>query len=256
MISPLFSKSLQRFYRPLLRIAARMAVPRVVPRIVCRLSHDSSAFTQGILYHQGILYESTGQYGKSCLQSIDLNRERVLFRQPLPNDEWGEGIALLDDHIVQLTWKSQIAYVYSIPDLKVVDHIHFQGEGWGLSSWNNGYVMSDGSSLLTFRNKHFDVIRTLKAYSNMVPMSGLNDLQTVENMIYSNMFYRDEILEINSDSGMVLRFIDCKELVQLAAPQNRNHIINGIAYNEDEKLFYVTGKFWSGLFVIEIPKTT
>lgn len=248
-------KPLQRLHRPLLRIAARIAVPRVVPRIVRRLPHDRTSFTQGLLYHQGVLYESTGQYGKSCLQAIDLETNKVLFQQPLQNDEWGEGIALLEDHIVQLTWKSQKAYVYSLPDLTLVDHLDYQGEGWGLSTWKKGYVMSNGSSLLTFRNKHFDVISTLNITSNMVSMSGLNDLQTVGNKIYSNVFYRDEILEINSDSGAVMRFVDCKELLNLAAPASRNHIFNGIAFNEDKKLFYVTGKFWSSIFVIEIPGT-
>jgi glutamine cyclotransferase len=184
-----------------------------------------------------------------------LESGEVLVHHPLPNNNWGEGLVIQDGHIVQLTWKSQVAYVYSVPDLKVVDHFSYQGEGWGLSKCNGGYAMSDGSSLLTFRNKQFDVVRELKVCSNMIPMRGLNDLQTVNDSIYSNVFYRDEILEINNTSGIVKRFIDCSELVRLAA-LHRDHILNGIAYNEDKELFYLTGKYWSELFVIEIPKTT
>lgn len=250
------SSSFTRLSRPLLRIVARLGVPRVAARIVRRIPHDSTAFTQGLVCHDGILYESTGLYGKSCLQSIDMHSGAVLARHPLPSNQWGEGIALLDDLIVQLTWKSQVAYVYSIPDLKVVGRFSYEGEGWGMSQWNGGLVMSDGSALLTYRNRQFEIVRRLRVCSNRVAIRGLNDLQAVQDRLYINLFYRSEVLETDGASGAVSAIVDCDELVNDAAPKDSDHILNGIAYDREEGLFYLTGKHWPHTYVVEIPKTT
>ncbi|KMQ50840.1 Glutamine cyclotransferase [Chitinispirillum alkaliphilum] len=228
-------------------------VPVIRPEIISTLPHDTKAFTQGFLYNDGYLYESTGIVGRSSLRKIDATNGELKVFIPAPG-VFGEGIALFGNELVQLTWKSQIAIRYSFPDLNHLGTFRYSGEGWGLTSDSEGFIMSNGSDTLYFRDSSFETYRKLPVTLDGRAVQKLNELNYSNGSIYANVWKQNYIVEIDPESGKVLRLIDASELVRRELPLGPEQVLNGIAYNQDEDLWYLTGKEWQNIYKVRLPQ--
>jgi len=221
-------------------------------RVLRQYPHDRDAFTQGLLWHDGVMYESTGQYGESSLRKVRLEDGKVLARRDLEPDFFGEGLARVDDQLVQLTWRSGLAQVWDLATLERRTALRYRGEGWGLCFDGTALVMSDGSSILEFRDpKSMEVLRELSVIKEGRPVQRLNELECVDSEIYANVWQSNEILRIDSKTGRVTASIDASVLLT-RFESRRADVLNGIAYKPDSKTFLVTGKLWPQLFEVEL----
>ena len=227
-------------------------VPRLKPTIVRVEDHDRRAFTQGLAVVEGNLFESTGLENHSSLRQITTGSTEPESIKPLVG-YFGEGIAYNHNEITQLTWKSGLAFVYSYPELENKRLIRYEGEGWGLAAYNDGFVMSDGSSCLTFRDSDFNITKKIRVKVRGLSLKWLNDLEYVNGHIYANRLGDNNIYKINAGTGKVVRIIDCSELFRIAAPVGPDSVLNGIAFFAEEKIFALTGKRWPKLFYVSLP---
>ena len=216
--------------------------------------HDSEAFTQGLVFDEGVLYESTGGEGKSNLRRVDLEDGTVLDSLPLPDKDFGEGLTVWKDYLIQLTWRSNVGYVYDKRDLRKIREFHYEGEGWGLTHDGRYLIMSGGSSTLRFLDPEtFEVARTLLVRDHGRPVSDLNELEYVKGEVYANVWQSDRIARISPKTGEVLGWIDLKGLLENAPPKpSQPNVLNGIAWDAGRGRLFVTGKLWPWLFQIEV----
>jgi glutamine cyclotransferase len=235
-----------------IRAIQRWRVPRIQPVIVRALPHDPTAFTQGLVLFDGVLYESSGGHADSKLHCIDLADGQVRKTVVISND-FAEGIAVYGNRLYQLSWKSGRARVFLVPSLNLVDEFHYDGEGWGLAGSPDGLVMSNGTGNLQFLDGSFRALRRLRVTLNGLPTRRLNDLEWVGDLVYANVLWSSEILEISTRDGRVQRIIDCSPLTALADTRNVEHTLNGIAFNAERHTFYLTGKCWPSIFEVTFP---
>jgi len=235
--------------RPLLRIG--LPVYRAVIRQT--LPHDTQAFTQGLAFHAGMLYESTGLSDQSSLRCIDPTNGEIVRRVDIPN-EWCEGIAVLDARLVQLTWTSGKAFVYDLATLARIETRHYEGEGWGLSAQGHQFLMSDGSSILTLRDRTFRITQRIPVRLRGVPLPRLNDLAWVNGSAYANVWYLKQLYEIGLPEGAVRAVIDCRALFDAVGARADDEVLNGIAYDADNACFWMTGKCWPKLFRVTFDR--
>lgn len=229
---------------------ADSGVRRLVVRVVSSRPHDPAAFTQGLVLDQGTLYESTGLYGQSSLRQVDPKDGRILRKVDVPARYFAEGLALVGEKLVQLTWQEQAALLYKRASFDRAGELAYQGEGWGLCYDGQSLVMSDGSDRLTFRDPEtFALRRELHVRLGPNPMDRLNELECVQGKIYANVWQTEEILEIDPATGKVEAVIDASGLL---SPQERNgtDVLNGIAYDPAAGTFLITGKLWPKLFEV------
>ncbi|MEL7061760.1 MAG: glutaminyl-peptide cyclotransferase, partial [Acidobacteriota bacterium] len=185
------------------------SIARLVPRVVDVHPHDPTAFTQGLIWHDGLLLESTGLYRRSTLREVDPRSGRVLRQRALEPEIFGEGLALVDDRLVQLTWQAGIALVWDRNSLEPIDRWGYNGQGWGLTYDGRHLVMSDGSDRLTFRDPNdFRWVRTLNVRQEGRPVSNLNELEWVDGRLYANVWSEERIVRIDPESGEVDAVID------------------------------------------------
>jgi glutamine cyclotransferase len=229
------------------------AVETVIPEIVRSFAHDTAAFTQGLVFAGGYLYESTGLYRSSSLRCIDIDGGAVVKAVALGPHLFGEGLAAAGDRLVQLTWKENRALVYARDDFRVVDTIRYAGEGWGLTATPEFFIMSNGSDTLYFRGRDFRVRKKLAVRHNGKPLASLNELEYARGMVYANVWYSNYIFEIDPSSGAVTRSVDCTALAQQAGEIDSEKVLNGIAWDEERDRFYCTGKKWPLVFEVTIP---
>jgi glutamine cyclotransferase len=223
-------------------------------RVLHSYKHDREAFTQGLLFHDGFLYEGTGTEGKSSLRKVDLATGNVLRRVDLPSAYFGEGLALWKDKLIQLTWKSKIGFVYDLATFKQVRTFTYNREGWGITQDGKRLIMSDGSSTLYFWDPEtFKEIGHLDVTSGGRSVPELNELEYVRGEIYANVWRTDRIARISPSTGKVIGWID---LPGLLSPADRAgaDVLNGIAYDAKLNRLFVTGKWWPKLFHIEMPR--
>lgn len=219
---------------------------------VAAYPHDPDAFTQGLLIHDGDVLESTGQYGASTLRRVDLETGRVEQMTALSRTHFGEGIALANDSIYQLTWQNRLVLVYNVDTLERTGSLRNEGEGWGLTYDGAQLIASDGSSILTFRDPEtFSVIRQLNVHDNGSAVRNLNELEFIDGEIWANIWYRDEIARISPETGEVLGWIDLSTLYP-RSQRGSEDVLNGIAYDSDSDRLFVTGKNWPRLFEITV----
>ncbi|MGH7582591.1 MAG: glutaminyl-peptide cyclotransferase [Gemmatimonadales bacterium] len=219
--------------------------------LVRSFPHDDQAFTEGLVYAGGRLYESVGLYGQSQLRRVDLATGRVLAAVPLAANRFGEGLALLDGKLFQLTWKSGTGYVYDAGFLTRVDSFRFAGEGWGLTTDGTSLIMTNGSSELRFIDpRTFAITRTLTVTSNSLLVQALNELEYVRGTLYANVYQTTSIVRIDPQSGVVLQWIDLSGLVPKAVRGSNENVLNGIAFDSASGDLLVTGKRWPRLFEI------
>ena len=230
------------------------APAKVRPHIEAVMPHDTAAFTQGLFYDGGLLYESDGLYEKSRLRVIDAASGAVKREIPLDRRYFAEGCAKLGETLVQLSWREQTALVWSLPALSPGQPLMYSGEGWGLASDGRRFYMSDGSDTVFVRSADFTIERKLPVTSLGMPVKNLNELEFVKGKLYANVWYQDIIVEINPGSGRVSRIIDCSDMVKQEQPNSSECVLNGIAYNPQSGCFYITGKKWKKLFVVRLPE--
>ena len=232
---------------------ARDAKAVVAPlRIVKEYPHDPAAFTQGLVIRDGVLYESTGLYGKSSVRHVDLATGEVRRLVPLDESIFGEGLALLGDELFLLTWKNRVCYVFDRDTLAFKRSFSYSGEGWGLTEDGTHLILSDGGPMLRFLDpKDGRVVRRLPVRDAGRPVEHLNELEFVEGEIYANVWYSDRIARISPQTGAVLGWLDGSPLrKQVRLADAREDVLNGIAYDRDAKRLYVTGKRWPKLFEV------
>jgi glutamine cyclotransferase len=221
-------------------------------RVVDVHPHDPGAFTQGLLWHDGRLYESTGGYGASTLREVDLATGRVLRQVVLPRGEFGEGLALAGDRLVQLTWREGIARYWRLSDFAPLGTAAFAGEGWGLAYDGRDLIQSDGSATLVFRAPaDLAIRRTLRVTRAGRPEAYLNELEWADGALYANVWQSDEVVRIDPSSGAVTAVFDAAHLLDPAERAGVD-VLNGIAWNPRTRRFYLTGKLWPRLFEVEL----
>ena len=219
-------------------------------RVISTRPHDETAFTQGLEFYGDRLFESRGLRGSSGLAEINASDGEVLRDISLAPQLFGEGITIVGDTIIQLTWTSGKAFVYDIETLSVVDQFEYEGEGWGLCFDGTSLYMSDGSDILTLRDPEtFAITGSLKVISDLVNVNRLNELECVDDHVYANMWQTDTIIAIDTSSGHVDRVIDASALQTYEGVSDAN-VLNGIAYIKASDSFLVTGKFWPLMFEV------
>ena len=240
----------------LVALAGVMAYPRGIPQerveILRQLPHDPQAFTQGLLYHQGHLYESTGTYGGSSLRLVKPESGEILRQHQLPAAQFGEGLALVDDRLIQLTWREGQARVYGLEDFALLATFTYSDEGWGLCFDGQDLWMTSGNSMLVRRDPdNFAILGQVQVKRGIFPVSGVNELECVGPYLYGNLYKSDRILRIDKDTGAVVAEIDASALNGLSRrPSTPAAVLNGIAWNRDSDTFFLTGKFWPSLFEV------
>ena len=234
---------------------SKLKVEQLQVEVLAAYPHDPTAFTQGLVWDGGLLYESTGLYGRSTVRRVDPVDGRILEKTPLEPNLFGEGLALAGDRLIQLTWKAGIALVYDQASLQPVDRYGYNGEGWGLAFDGERLAMSNGSSLLTFRDP-IDLrwLSTLEVRLAGEPLDRLNELEFAGGKLYANVWGENRIVRIDPASGQVTAVIDAEGLL---TPQEASmvDVLNGIAYDPMSETFWLTGKFWPRIFqVVFVPR--
>jgi glutaminyl-peptide cyclotransferase len=258
-LAPSFRKSAEETIAPVeitamdtSRSAAAPAIEDLRARVVRTYPHATDAFTQGLIWHEGVMYESTGQYGQSSLRKVRLEDGKVLAQRKLGAKFFGEGLERVGQRLIQLTWRAGLAIVSDLDTLQERETLRYRGEGWGLCFDGTALVMSDGSSMLEFRDpESMELLSEVSVLKNGRPVRKLNELECVGSAIYANIWQRDEILRIDRKSGRVTAIIDASGLLSRAEAR-RADVLNGIAYKPDSKTFLLTGKLWPHVFEVEL----
>jgi glutamine cyclotransferase len=221
--------------------------------IVNTYPHDRNAFTQGLAFDNGFLYEGTGQHGNSSLRKVDLATGDVLQMRRLSSDYFGEGITVYDDTIVQLTWESHTGFVYNKNSFNLLRQFSYLTEGWGITYDGERLIMSDGTSRLHFLNPEtLETTGYIEVSDNNKPVSRLNELEYVNGKIYANVWRTDRIAVIELRDGRVTAWIDLSGLLQTQDYSGPVDVLNGIAYDTQADRLFVTGKLWPFLFEIKL----
>ena len=250
--------SLTFFALALLGSCARAATPIPVYgyRVVHTYPHDTGAYTEGLFYKDGYLYESTGQAGSSTIRKVDLPSGETVQRYNLPSRYFGEGIVDWKDRLVQLTWQSQTGFVYDLASLKLQHTFAYAGEGWALTHDNHHLYMSDGTPVLRVLDpESLATTRRITVTADGVPVTNLNELEWIKGELYANVWLTNRIARIDPTSGHVVGWIDLDGLFDInQLPDPGNDVLNGIAYDAAHDRLFVTGKRWPTLFEIKLVK--
>jgi glutaminyl-peptide cyclotransferase len=223
-------------------------------RIVHILPHDPTAFTQGLLYHHGFFYESTGLKGRSSVRKVVPETGEVVQRFDLPGQYFGEGLARWGDRLVQLTWQSRVGFIYDLQTFKPLRTFSYATEGWGLTQDGSSLIMSDGSAVLRFLDPEtYEVTRAVEVRDGGVPVALLNELEYVGDQLFANVWQKDIVLRISPSDGNVLGMLDLSHLRSALGPVRGAEVLNGIAYDRENHRIFVTGKLWPKVFEIEVP---
>lgn len=225
--------------------------------IINSYQHNTEHFTQGLEIHEGILYESTGENGKSGIYKKDLTTGKVLKSVKLEDKYFGEGISILNDKIYQLTYKSQIGFIYDLNTFARVDSFTYKTpQGWGLTNNQKFLIKTDGTEVMHFINpSDMDVVRRVPVYDNQGPVPYLNELEYYDGYIYANIFTTNNVVKIDPETGKVISKINLEGLLPVTYdPKEPVDVLNGIAINKENGKFYVTGKLWPLLFEVKPVK--
>ena len=216
-------------------------------KIIAEYPHEVNDFTQGLFMHNGFVYEGTGRRGLSYVMQKELQTGEVNIKVELPEQFFGEGITKSGKRVIQLTWESEIGFVYDIETLEYRGRFRYQGEGWGITDDGSSLIMSNGSSILTFLNRNtFDAFRRVNVHQGKRVIENLNELEIIDDLIYANVWKTDSIVIIDPEDGSVSGWLD------LSGLRKDGDVLNGIAVNEETGNLLVTGKLWSTLYEIEV----
>lgn len=217
------------------------------------IRHDMSAYTQGLFFHDGYLYESTGQYGESSFRKVDPATGKVLRQEVFPARYFGEGSCVFDGRAYILTWYEGTCFVYDIETFTKLAEFPYQGEGWGLTTDGRSLIMSDGTSALSFRDPvTFLEQRTLTVRDGGREVPFINELEYIDGEIWANVYGLDEIYIIDPVSGSVTAKVDCRGLLDSRYRTSAVDVFNGIAYNPADSSLYLTGKYWPMMYKVTV----
>jgi len=223
-------------------------------RVLNVFPHDKQAYTQGLVVYRGYLYESTGKEGRSTLRKVDIETGEVLMQHKLDNKFFGEGLTYLDGKFYQLTWLKNTGFVYDAESFTQIHTIHYDTQGWGLTTDGEKLYMSDGTNrIYVLEPQYFTVLESFDVFDNEKAVRQLNELEFIDGMLWANIFTTDLIAKIDPASGKVIAYYDLSGLI---SPYDKNldseEVLNGIAWDGESKRMYVTGKHWSRMFEIEL----
>jgi glutamine cyclotransferase len=226
--------------------------PTVAVQQVRSYPHDSTAFTQGLVWRAGTLYESTGRYGQSSLRRVELETGRVIEKVDLADNYFAEGLAAVGDTLYQLTWKEGVAFKYDANTMRPAGQVSYTGEAWGLTTDGRRLIVSDGSSYLTFIDPAtFQIDTTLRVTDGGQPVDQLNELEWVRGEVWANVWHTQQIVRIDPATGRVKGKLDLTSIIPpVSDPEG---VLNGTAYDPDANRLLVTGKLWPRLYEISIP---
>jgi glutaminyl-peptide cyclotransferase len=230
-------------------------VPENGYKILHVYPHDRTAFTQGLEYRGGFLYEGTGLYGQSTLRKEDLMTGKVLQELALPSQLFGEGITVLNEHILQLTWQSHIGFVYDQRTFRLLRNFSYTGEGWGLANDGQRIYMSDGSPQIRYLDPATLLeLKRITVHEGDKQIENLNELEWVRGELYANVWQTDRVVRIDPKDGNVLGWIDLSGLLTREEQESGADVLNGIAYDSMGDRLFVTGKLWPKLFQIRLVR--
>jgi glutamine cyclotransferase len=238
-------------------VAQRKPAPVQSYKVIATFPHDTTSFTQGLVFaSDGQLYESTGLEGESTLRRVDITTGQTLQRIDVPAQYFAEGLAMVGDELLQLTWRHKLGFVYDRTTFKQKRTFSYNTEGWGIAyDGTSSLVMSDGSATLQFLDpKTLAVTKTLRVQDAGRPVGNLNELEWIEGEIWANVWMTDRIARISPNTGEVNAWIDLSSLWPVAQrPQPADQVLNGIAYDKATRRIYITGKKWPRLYQITVP---
>ena len=240
--------------RPKANNSAVKVAPQMVDiEVVKSFDHQQSAYTQGLQFEDGVMWEGTGEYGSSRLQYTDMATGQVTVVATLPDNHFGEGITLLGDRIYQLTWQNGIMYIYDRKTLKKVDTKRYKGEGWGLTTDGQWLYMSDGTpDIRVLDPVTLEVKRRISVVCNGASLPYLNELEWIDGKIWANVYTLNQIVIINPENGIVEKVVNLEGLLPESEYTPTTDVLNGIAYDKESGRIFVTGKNWSKLFEIRL----
>ncbi len=228
-------------------------VPTASYDVVASYPHDPAAFTQGLDWHEGTLYESTGINGQSSLREVDLATGEVRRRIAIPSEHFGEGMTIVGDRVVLLTWRSRVGFVYGLADFGLQREFAYEGEGWGLTHDGQALIMSDGTHRIRFLDPEtFATTRCIGVFDGARPLVNLNELEYVRGEIWANVWQTDRIARIDPASGALLGWVDLTGLLPAEERTPSADVLNGIAYDPEADRLFVTGKRWPKLYEIRL----
>jgi glutaminyl-peptide cyclotransferase len=216
--------------------------------------HDPEAFTQGLLIHNGELFESTGQFGTSWIGVVDINTGKVDKKVVLDNRYFGEGISILNNKVYQLTYQTKVGFVYDLKTFKKLKEWNYNSEGWGLTHDNVNLIMSDGSDKLHYLDTvTLEILKSIKVTDEKGPVKNLNELEYIEGFVFANVWQTNIILKIDPTTGKVVGRLDLSKLASDARKASpKIDVLNGIAWHPDTRSFLVTGKNWPNIYILKI----
>lgn len=217
--------------------------------------HDRDAYTQGLVYDKGVLFEGTGQEASSSLREVNLETGTVKRQLNLDGSLFGEGITIYGDRLFQVTWQNKVGFVYEKATFKQINKIYYSTEGWGLTTINDKIVLSDGTNIIYFfEPESFTVVSRIEVYDNKEKVDSLNELEYINGEIWANIWMTDKIVRIDPQSGKVIGYIDLKGILNDPETDTSVNVLNGIAYDKTGNRIFVTGKNWPKLFEIKVTE--
>jgi glutamine cyclotransferase len=223
-------------------------------RVIKSYPHDRHAYTQGLVYDGGFFYEGTGQEGESSLRKVDPETGKVLSQVNLDASLFGEGVAILDDRIYQLTWTTKVGFVYDKSTLRQLNKIYYQTQGWGLTTTGDTLIMSDGTNVIWFLDADFNVLSSVEVWDNKGPVNNLNELEMINGELWANIWQTDHIARIDPYTGKVLSYVNLANILPREDRTQETDVLNGIAWDAANRRLFVTGKYWPKLFEITVMR--
>jgi glutaminyl-peptide cyclotransferase len=226
---------------------------KVSYEVVASYPHDPDAFLQGLVWHDNGFYESTGLLGESTLRRVEFPSGKVLKKISLSPDLFGEGLALVDNHLVQITWQTHKGFVYDRDTFRLIREFTYDTEGWGITYDGKYLIMSDGSSALTYLDPQtYQPVKKLNVTMNGRPVLELNELEFIEGEIWSNVWQTDTILRIDPATGKVTSYLDMRGVLPRESRTGHEDVLNGIAYDAEHKRIFISGKKWPRIIEIKL----
>ena len=236
-----------------LRLNSDITPQRVKYKVIKRFPHDRGAYTQGLVFDEGVMYESTGLTRKSSLRKVKFETGDIIQSVPLNDTYFGEGLAIDGNNLFQITWKNHKGFVYDKNTFATLHEFDINTEGWGLVLYNDTLILTDGTENLYFVDKNtFSTTKITQVYDNNGPVKMLNELEIVEGKLYANIYQSDLVAIIDISTGKVLNYIDFTGLLSADQYRDDTDVLNGIAYDPKSRRLFITGKNWPTLFQVEI----
>ncbi len=229
--------------------------PTYTYEVVASYPHDQASFTEGLLIHDGKLFESTGMVGTSWMRELDLNTGRIVRQRDLAKPHFGEGIVILGDKIFQLTYTTGKAFVYDWKTFKPTGEFTYEGEGWSLTTDGTSLIMDDGTAVIKWRDpKTFAVTKSIVVTDHGESVLKINELEWIKGELWANIWQSDQIARIDPATGHVTGWIDMAGLLPSMDKTGKEDVLNGIAYDAATDKIYVTGKYWPKIFEIKVKR--